>query len=152
MWIKPSESPQPFRVQAVVLTRLKGDCELYAKHRADPSLTAPYLKEAVANGINRQAIQIGLGDPGLTPEDVGIVQIDELGTQPVFKGKREAMLSRLTQAFITLPCRLNGDWRVGGLLTYGNGRVSPVISERHWRNPTAPHEPYPTMRHQGNVA
>lgn len=147
VWIKPSSSPQPFRVQTVVLTRLKGDQALYDRHRADPSLTIPFLKDAVAAGINRQAERIGLPSPELTPEQVGVIEISRLGTQPVHKGKREAMLSRLSQAKITLPCRLNGDWRVGGLLTYGNGLVTSCYDGRQQRQPSVEEQPYPKMRH-----
>lgn len=151
VWLKPSPTLQQFRVQTIVLTRLKGDRAFYDRHRADPSLLIPFVKRAVANGINNQARRIGLEDPRFGEDDVGVLELGKLGTQPVVKGKREAMLSRLSQAVVTLPCRLNGDWRVGGLLTYGNGLVNPVLAERHWRDPDAESQPFPTMRHKEEV-
>lgn len=152
LWIKPSASPHRFRLQTVVLTRLKGDEAFYDRHRADPSLIVPYLKDAVSKGINRQVAAVGLYAPMISDDDVNVVRIDELGTQPISKGRRDCMLSRLTQAEITLPCRLNGDWRVGGLLTYGNGLVSPIANEKHWRTEERERQPYPLYEREENAA
>lgn len=146
VWIKPSEQSQLFRAQTVVLTKLRGDRAFYAKHREEPALIKPYLQEAVASGLNRQAERIGLPSLNLEPSQVEVVELGQLGTQPVHKGPGEAMLSRLSQAIIKLPCRLNGDWRVGGLLTYGNGLVTSIAAERHWRQMSDVQHPYPTMR------
>lgn len=144
VWIRP-DVPQRFRAQTVVLTRVRGDAAHYAALRADPEPLRPYIAEAVASGINRQARRIGLSHVDLAPEEVVVEDIGQLGSQPVFKAGREGMVSRLSQAIVTLPRRLNGDWRVGGLLTYGNGRIAPVLAERHYRR-TGVQTAYPVAR------
>ena len=143
IWIR-NDTPQRFRAQTVVLTRVRGDAAHYAALRADPEPLRPFIAEAIANGINRQAQRIGLAHDDLSPDDVVVEEIGELGSQPVFKAGGEGMISRLSQAVVTLPRRLNGDWRVGGLLTYGNGRIAPVLAERHYRQDA--HRPYPVAR------
>lgn len=144
VWIRP-DVPQRFRAQTVVLTRVRGDAAHYAALRADPEPLRPYVAEAVASGINRQARRIGLDHVDLVPDDVVVEEIGQLGSQPVYKAGREGMVSRLSQAVVTVPRRLNGDWRVGGLLTYGNGRIAPVLAERHYRQ-DGPSRPYPVAR------
>lgn len=144
IWIRP-DRPQRFRVQTMVLTRVRGTAEYYRSLRADPEPLRPYVADAISAGLNRQAERIGLDHPALTAEDVIVEEMGELGSQPVVKGGGEGMVSRLTQAIVTIPRRLNGDWRVGGLLTYGNGRIAPVMAERHYRQ-TGEQRPYPRAR------
>lgn len=144
VWIRP-DRPQRFRAQTVVLTRVRGDIDHYRSLRADPEPLRHFITEAIANGINRQAERIGLDHFPLTADDIVVEEIGELGSQPVVKAGGEGMVSRLTQTIITMPCRLNGDWRVGGLLTYGNGRIAPVLAERHYRQ-EGEQRPYPRAR------
>lgn len=149
IWIRP-DRPQRFRAQTIVLTRVRGDVDYYRSLRADPEPLRPFIADAISGGINRQAERLGLDHTPLTPEDVIVEEIGELGSQPVLKGGGEGMVSRLTQAIVTLPRRLNGDWRVGGLLTYGNGRIAPVMAERHYRQ-TGEQKPYPRARMADNL-
>lgn len=149
VWIRP-DVPQRFRLQTVVLTRVRGNVDFYRSLRADPEPLRPFIMDAVANGINRQAVRLGLENVPLEPKDIVVEDIGELGSQPVVKSGGEGMVSRLTQAIVTVPRRLNGDWRVGGLLTYGNGRIAPVLAERHYRQ-TGIHRPYPRARMSDGV-
>lgn len=137
--------PRTYRAQAVVLTRVRGDAAYYQSLRDDPAKLEPFLVQAVSDGINRQAERIGLDHQPLKTEDVEVLSIGTLGSQPVVKAGREGMVSRLTQAIVRLPRDLHGDWRVGGLLTYGNGRLSSVEAERHYRQETE-RQPYPKAR------
>lgn len=125
----------PYRVQTIVLPKLRGDREFYNRHRAEPQLLVPYLQEAIAAGINRMADRFGLEVPGILPGAIEVLQVGDLGTQPIEKAGRKAMLSRVTQAKFLLPIKLQGDWRAGGLLSYGNGRITSIAAERHYRAP-----------------
>lgn len=146
VWWKPANNPASFRLQTLVLTKLRGDQSLYDQHRADPTLTAPLIKEAVASGLTRMASRIGITDPRVDASDVEVIQVGPLGTQPVQKGGGEGLVSRLQNAIIKLPVQLHGDWRVGGLLTYGNGLITSVAAERHYRDDSFVPSAYPTMR------
>lgn len=144
IWIRP-DVPQRFRAQTVVLTRVRGNQDFYRSLRADPEPLRPFIQDVIAGGINRQAERIGLAHEPLTADDVIVETIGDLGSQPVVKAGGEGMVSRLTQTIVTIPRRLNGDWRVGGLLTYGNGRIAPVLAERHYRQEGVARE-YPRVR------
>lgn len=142
MWSLSAQRPNTFRITTLVLNRVKGDRAAYDALRADPAPLSSFVQEAVASGLDRQATRVGLPLPGISPERIEIVSLGTLSAQPVGSSGR-GMRSRLTQAVVRMPLRLQGDWRVGGLVGYGNGLVTEIAKERHWRDAEAPAVRFP---------
>lgn len=146
-WWKPSEGSNAFRVHTLVLNRVKGDRAKYDALRADPTPMTPLIQDAIAQGLDRMADRIGIEKPGIASEQIEVVSIGTLSAQPVGPSGR-GMRSRLTHAVIRMPIRLEGDWRVGGLVGYGNGGIAEIAKERHWRSDESAQHPHPKYPRQ----
>ena len=136
---------QPYRLTKLVLRdkSLRLPRDQMESFRADPTLVAHLIPGLVAKGLDAQAELLGLPAIGLDPADVEVVSIQHLGVQPMdHKNNNRAMLPRLGQVFLKLPVELTGEWSIGPLQTYGNGRLTRQIQERAFRcEEEAPHVP-----------
>lgn len=127
--------PQEYRITKLVLRtkKLRQTRDALEKYHQDPSLLAEFIAPVVANGIMAQAEAIGLDVPDLAPNDVFVVRVDGFGAQPLDHKNSRVMLPRVPQVIVSMPVKLDGEWSVGPLLTYGNGRISRSKIERHYK-------------------